>query len=118
MADAYAIMVVSGEPHRLYMSYVTAIGLTATGASVYMFFTMEGLKGVTKEAEVLTLPGQKPLGYYIGNLLEMEGVELAACSFGMSVMGVTKDRLLSGVKVSGVTEFAVKSGQAKGTMVF
>lgn len=118
MSENYAIMVVSGELHRLYMSYITAIGLTATGAGVYMFFTMEGLKGVTKDSEELALPGQKPLGYYIRNLLEMEGVELAACSFGMNVMGVSKERLLAAVKVSGVTEFALKSNQARGTMVF
>ncbi|MCL5788745.1 MAG: DsrE/DsrF/DrsH-like family protein [Candidatus Marsarchaeota archaeon] len=118
MSENYTIMVVSGELHRLYMSYITAIGLTATGSGVYMFFTMEGLKGVTKDSEELVLPGQKPLGYYVSKLLEMEDVELAACSFGMNVMGIPKERLLAAVKVSGVTEFALKSNQAKGTMVF
>ncbi|MEM3857654.1 MAG: DsrE/DsrF/DrsH-like family protein [Thermoprotei archaeon] len=118
MADLCAIMVVSGEPEKLYMAYITGIGMAASGLNVYMFFTMNGLKGVTKEGQKIAIPAQKPLGFYSENLVDMGGVELAACSFGMSVMNVSKQELIENVKVSGVTEFAIKSASAKVSLVF
>ncbi|EWG06435.1 MAG: hypothetical protein ASUL_09639, partial [Candidatus Aramenus sulfurataquae] len=51
MSDLYSFFMISGEPEKLYMGFITAIGYVASGNRVYMFFTMDALKGVTKEAE-------------------------------------------------------------------
>ncbi|QGA55295.1 peroxiredoxin [Sulfolobus sp. E5-1-F] len=120
MSDLYAIMVISGEAEKLYMAYITAIGYASSGNKVYMFFTMDGLRGVTKEIEKIQLPNVKPLSYYYENLIELGGddIELAACEFGMKVKNVDHERLLDKVKVSGVSEFALKSSEAKATLIF
>ncbi|MEM0363221.1 MAG: DsrE/DsrF/DrsH-like family protein [Sulfolobaceae archaeon] len=120
MGELYAIMVVSGELEKIYMAYITAIGYASSGNKVYMFFTMDGLRGVTKQAEKLELPNAKPIKYYYENLLELAGddVELTACEFGMKVKNISKNELLDKVKISGVAEFALKSSEAKATLVF
>ncbi len=109
---------ISGEPEKLYMGFITAIGYVASGNRVYMFFTMDALKGVTKEAEKIVLPNAKPLKYYIDNLLDMGDVEISACEFGMKVKGIREEELIQGVKISGVSEFALKSSESKGVLVF
>ncbi|ACP39010.1 DsrE family protein [Saccharolobus islandicus] len=120
MSDLYAIMVISGEDEKLYMAYITAIGYASSGNKVYMFFTMDGLRGVTKEIEKIQLPNVKPLSYYYKNLIELGGddIELTACEFGMKVKNVNHERLLDKVKISGVSEFALKSSEAKATLIF
>jgi predicted peroxiredoxin len=110
---------ISGDLEKLYMGFITAIGYVSAGSKVYMFFTMDALKGVTKESEKLTLQNAKPLKYYIDNLLELgEEVELAACEFGMKVKGIDEKDLLPNVKISGVSEFAYKSSESKAVLVF
>lgn len=114
-------MVLSGDPERLYMAFVTAIGVVSAGGRVYMFFTMDGLKGVTEESGAIMLPDAKPLRFYVDSLQELSEdgeVELAACEFGMQVKQVHKDKLIPNVKVSGVVEFAFKSSESKSTYVF
>lgn len=103
------------------MAYVTAIGAVSAGGRAYMFFTMDGLKGVTEEADRIMLPNAKPLRFYVDSLLELgeaDGVELTACEFGMSVKGVSDHSLLPKVKVGGVLEFVFKSSESKATYVF
>lgn len=120
MPDKYAFMMISGEPEKLYMGFITAIGYASAGNQVYMFFTMDALKGVTKEAEKIVIGKEKPLKYYIDNLIELaeDNVELAACEFGMKVKGIKEEDLLPKVKVSGVAEFSLKSSEAKAVLVF
>ena len=120
MSDLYVFMVVSGDTSRLYMAYITAIGYVSSGNKVYMFFTMDGLKGVTKEMEKIQLPNVKPLSYYFKNLIELAGedVEITACEFGMKAKNVSHEDLLENVKVGGVAEFALKSSEAKAVLIF
>ena len=112
------IMMVSGEPEKLYMGIITAIGYASGGNKVYMFFTMDALKALTEEGEKIVLPNAKPLKYYLDNLIELAGddLELVACEFGMKVKGVEK--FAYPIKISGVSEFALKSSQAKISLVF
>ncbi|MBB5254171.1 DsrE family protein [Sulfurisphaera ohwakuensis] len=116
----YAIMMVSGEEEKIYMGIITAIGLVSGGNKVYMFFTMDALKALTKENEKIMLNNAKPLKYYMDNLIEMgeEDVEIAACEFGMKVKGITEDQFIYKVKQSGVSEFALKANEAKGVLIF
>lgn len=120
MPDKYAFFMISGDPEKLYMGYITAIGYASAGNEIYMFFTMDALKGVTKEAEKVVLGKEKPLKYYIDNLLELaeDNIEIAACEFGMRVKGVKEEDLLPKVKISGVSEFALKSSESKAVLVF
>lgn len=120
MADRKLVsfMVVSGEPEKLYMSIITAIGFASGGSPVYMFFTMDGLKAVSKRSSEIVLPNQKPLSYYVENLIDMGEVELSACEFGMRVKGVRHEDLIEGVKVSGVSEFSYKSSDSANVFVF
>ena len=113
-----AIMMVSGDVEKLYMGVITAIGYASSGNKVYMFFTMDALKALTEENEKITMPNARPLKYYIDNLVELGGedVELVACEFGMKAKGVEK--FAYPVKVSGVSEFALKSNEAKISLVF
>lgn len=120
MSDKYAFFMISGDVEKLYMGFITAIGYVSAGSKVYMFFTMDALKAITKEVEKITLPNVKPLKYYIDNLFELgeEDVEIAACEFGMKVKGIKEEDLLPKVKISGVSEFALKSSEAKAVLVF
>lgn len=120
MSDQYSFFMISGDIEKLYMGFITAIGYVSAGSRVYMFFTMDALKGVTKESEKLVLHNAKPLKYYIDNLLELgeSEVELAACEFGMRVKGINESDLLPSVKISGVSEFALKSSDSKAVLVF
>lgn len=120
MSDLYVFMVESGDVERLYMAYITAIGFASAGNKVYMFFTMDGLKGVTKEMEKIQLPNVKPLSYYFKNLIELAGedIEITACEFGMKVKNISHEDLVENVKVGGVSEFALKSSEAKAVLVF
>ncbi len=120
MDELYSFMVLSGEPERIYMAFITAIGIVTLGGKVYMFFTMDGLKGATRQVDDIALPNAKPLRYYVDNLMGLGGgdVELAACALGASVKAVSKEELLPGVKVSGIVEFSTKSSVSKATFVF
>jgi predicted peroxiredoxin len=113
-----AIMMVSGDHEKMYMGIVTAIGYAASGNKIYMFFTMDALKALTEENEKITLPNTKPLKYYVENLMDMAGedLEIAACELGMKVKRIEK--LSYPVKISGVSEFALKSSEAKIVLVF
>lgn len=113
-----AIMMVSGEYEKMYMGIITAIGYASSGNRIYMFFTMDALKALTEENEKIVLPNAKPLKYYLDNLIELGGddLEIAACEFGMKIKGIEK--LVYKVKVSGVSEFAMKSNEAKIVLIF
>lgn len=119
MAD-YAIMMVSGDEEKIYMGVITAIGLVSGGNKVYMFFTMDALRALTKESEKITVKNAKPLKYYIDNLLDLGGedVEIVACEFGMKVKDVKEEDFVYPVKPSGVSEFALKANEAKGVLIF
>ncbi|EZQ07068.1 peroxiredoxin [Candidatus Acidianus copahuensis] len=117
----YAFFIISGEREKLYMAFITAIGYVSAGSKIYMFFTMDGLNGITKKGlEEIKLENVKPLKYYVDNLIELgeNDIELAACEFGMKVKGIGEEDLIQGVKVSGVSEFAYKSSTAKSILVF
>ncbi|AWR98024.1 peroxiredoxin [Acidianus sulfidivorans JP7] len=120
MQDKYSFFMISGDPEKLYMGYITAIGYVSSGNKVYMFFTMDALKGVSKDSEKIVIGKEKPLKYYIDNLLELgeDDVEIAACEFGMKVKGIKEEDLLPKVKISGVSEFALKSSESKAILVF
>ncbi len=120
MGDKFSFFMISGDPEKLYMGVITAIGYVSGGSDVYMFFTMDALKAVSKENEKITLNNAKPLSYYLDNLLELgeDNVELAACEFGMRVKGIEEKDLMPKVKVSGVSEFAFKSSGSKSVLVF
>ncbi|TRM79461.1 peroxiredoxin [Sulfolobus sp. B5] len=120
MREQYSFFMVSGELEKLYMGFITAIGYVSAGSRVYMFFTMDALKALTREVEKISLPNAKPLKYYIDNLLELgeDDVEIVACEFGMKVKGIKEEDLLFKVKISGVSEFALKSSESKAVLVF
>ncbi|BBG24944.1 DsrE family protein [Sulfuracidifex tepidarius] len=120
MGEKFSFFMVSGDPEKLYMGIITAIGYVSGGSEVYMFFTMDALKGVSRENEKVLLNNAKPLSYYVDNLMELgeDSVELAACEFGMRVKGIQEKDLIPKVKVSGVSEFAFKSAESKSILVF
>ncbi|AHC52070.1 peroxiredoxin [Sulfolobus acidocaldarius SUSAZ] len=120
MDDLYSFFMISGELEKIYMGFITAIGYASAGSKVYMFFTMDALKALTKESEKMALPNAKPLKFYIDSLIELgeNDVEIVSCEFGMRVKGYRKEDLLPFVKISGVSEFALKSSESKAVLVF
>ncbi len=120
MSEMYSIMMISGEPERIFMGIITAIGYASAGSRVYMFFTMGALRALTKESEGISLRGSRPLKYYMENLVELGGeeLEITACEFGMRVQGLKEEDLIYKVRVGGISEFALKSSQSKATLVF
>jgi predicted peroxiredoxin len=120
MGEKFSFFMVSGDLEKLYMGIITAIGYLSGGSEVYMFFTMDALKSLTKENEKMLLNNAKPLSYYLNSLIELgeESLEIAACEFGMRVKGIKEEDLMPKVKVSGVSEFAFKSSNSKSILVF
>ena len=128
MADKMCIVVSEGHFDKAMMPLILGTTAASMGMEVHVFYTFFGLKLLTKGNKP-KLPGMMRL--FTGMIrkkmaknkiplpeemmktaLEL-GVNFYACSTSMTIMGVTNEDLLPGVKVLGASAFLNLAADAK-----
>lgn len=91
------------DPHRLLMALNMA-GMMADDHDVLVYFDIEAVNVVLKDAEEVTLPHFPSSKMQVRTLLD-KGVHLMACPGCLKVAGKTKDDLANGIHVADKSRF-------------
>lgn len=102
-ADGMFIHVTSNDPHRVLMALNMAV-LMSDDHDVIMYFDIEGVKVLVKDAPDLTYAGF-PGSYEQIRKLTGKGVVIQACPACLKAAGYTPDDLMAGVVIADKQRF-------------
>ena len=118
------IVVVSNDPTRVYPAVTLALGSTAVGAKANLYFTMNGLDAIRKDAaERIKFEGLPPIDKYIKDAIQA-GAKVSACAPSremLAQLGINESTILPGVDIEDVVGFlnsALPAAKAGGVVLF
>lgn len=118
------IVVVSNDPTRVYPAVTLALGSTAVGAKASLYFTMNGLDAIRKDAaERIKFEGLPPIDKYINDAIQA-GAKVSACAPSremLAQLGINESTILPGVEIEDVVGFlnnALPAAKAGGVVLF
>ncbi|WP_287584973.1 DsrE/DsrF/DrsH-like family protein [Candidatus Borrarchaeum sp.] len=105
MAKKIAIIVSGDTPDKAYPPFILATTAAASDMEVHLYFTMNGLRLLTKGfADNISMPGAPPLIGLINRAREM-GVYMYGCTVSMPMLQITEDDFIEGVTCVGAATY-------------